>query len=289
MLSSVVGYRILGRAEPAASARTAYLCEAPDRLGLADQVLLSELAGSFLRLTEVSDLLRQYCAVASDHLLVLHELLGDEGSSSLFLASEAPSRGTLANATIPLEPQAKVLALAAAARGAHALHEVGIAHGTISPDAIFLTGRGPVLGPPDMVRPAGKVTTSKPAVVLNYVDPALLRGEAPSRASDIWSLGASLHMSLSNTALYPGLDDDEPVIAVQRVLYSRPRLDPGLPAGILDVIRSCMASDMSERPPTAIAIASILEGYEFADLSGPASKADLAEAVSASDQTGGIA
>ena len=288
MLSSVVGYRILGRAEPAASARTAYLCEAPDRLGLADQVLLSELAGSFLRLTEVSDLLRQYCAVASDHLLVLHELLGDEGSSSLFLASEAPSRGTLANATIPLEPQAKVLALAAAARGAHALHEVGIAHGTISPDAIFLTGRGPVLGPPDMVRPAGKVTTSKPAVVLNYVDPALLRGEAPSRASDIWSLGASLHMSLSNTALYPGLDDDEPVIAVQRVLYSRPRLDPGLPAGILDVIRSCMASDMSERPPTAIAIASILEGYEFADLSGPASKADLAEAVSASDQTGGV-
>ena len=289
MLSSVVGYRILGRAEPAASARTAYLCEAPDRLGLADQVLLSELAGSFLRLTEVSDLLRQYCAVASDHLLVLHELLGDEGSSSLFLASEAPSRGTLANATIPLEPQAKVLALAAAARGAHALHEVGIAHGTISPDAIFLTGRGPVLGPPDMVRPAGKVTTSKPAVVLNYVDPALLRGEAPSRASDIWSLGASLHMSLSNTALYPGLDDDEPVIAVQRVLYSRPRLDPGLPAGILDVIRSCMASDVSDRPPTAIAIASILEGYEFADLSGPASKADLAEAVSASDQTGGIA
>ena len=234
-------------------------------------------------------MLRRYAAVPSDHLLALYELLGEEGSSSLFLASEASSRGTLGNAASPLEAQAKALAVAAAARGAHDLHSAGIAHGSISPDAIFLTGRGPVLGPPDMVSPAGKVTTSKPGGALNYVDPALLRGEAPSRASDIWSLGASLHVSLSSTTLYPGLDDDEPVIAVQRVLYSRPRLDPGLPAEILDVIRSCTDSDLSKRPPTALAIASILEGYEFADLSAPTTEQDLADAVSASDPKGGVA
>lgn len=261
--SSVVGYRILGRAEPAASAPTAYLCRAPERLGLVDQVLLSELPDCADRWTDITDSLRRLAAVNSEHLLGLLEVLAEEGSSNLFVASEAHTRGTLGTTSRTLEPRAKALAVAAAARGAHDLHEAGMAHGSISPKAIFLTTRGPLLGPPDVVSPPGRVTGSTPGAVLNCIDPALLRGEEPSRASDIWSVGASLHLALSAEPLYPGLDDDEPVIAVQRVLYSRPRLDPRLPAHLLDIVRSCFAADPSKRPPTALAVAEAIESYEW--------------------------
>ena len=275
MPSFVAGYRIIGRAEPAASALAAYLCRAPEHLGLVDQVLLSELTECSPRWTEITDTLRRLGAVTTDHLLILYEVLAVEASSNVFLASEAYTEGTLESTSPSLEPREKALAVAAAARGAHDLHEAGIAHGSISPKAIFLTTRGPLLGPPDLVSPPGRVTGSAPGAVLNCVDPALLRGEEPSRASDIWSLGASLHLALSAEPLYPGLFDDAPVIAVQRVLYSRPRLDPRMPAPLLDIVRACFAADPAKRPSTAIAVAGAIESHQWPD---PVLKRDDAEA-----------
>jgi serine/threonine protein kinase len=247
---------------------------------LADQVLVSALPNCSPRQAEITESLQRLAAVASEHLLAVFEVLAEEGSPNLFLASEAHTRGTLATTSSPLEPQAKALAIAAGARGAHDLHEAGIAHGSFAPNTIFLTSRGPLLGPPDVVSPPGRVTGSTPPGVLNCVDPALLRGEAPSRASDIWSVGATLHVSLSSEPLYPGLDDDEPVMAVQRVLYSRPRLDPKLPGPILDIIRSCLAADPSKRPSTALNIAEKIESYEWPD---SASQVDVAAVVTSGE------
>ncbi len=261
MQSSLAGFSVIGRADPVASSPSAYLCKPSNRPGLPSTVVVSVLAGCACRREEIAERLTMVCCEDSRFSLSLYELVVESGSEDLLLVSEPASGGTLARPVAPLDERSKVQAVAAAARGAHELHEAGLAHGSISPGTIFLTDSGARLGPPDMMSKPGRVAGSTPGSLLSTVDPGLLRGESPSRASDVWSLGASLHLSLSNAPLYPDLETDEPVMAVQRVLYGRPRLDPALPGQLLDVIRSCVAADPSKRPDSALAVAEKLEPY----------------------------
>lgn len=267
MQSSLAGFSVLGRADPVGSAPSAYMCRPANRPDLPPTVVVSVLAGCASRRDEISERLMSSPYDGSKFSLTLYELLVEDGSEDLQLVSEPATGGTLARPEAPLDDRSKTLAVAAAARAAHESHEAGMAHGSISPGTTFLTNAGARLGPPDLMSPPGRVAGSAPGSLLSCVDPGLLRGESPSRASDVWSLGASLHLSLSRASLYPGLDGDEPVTAVQRVLYGRPRLDPTLPAQILDVIRSCVAADPSNRPGSALVVAEKLESYASSGLS----------------------
>jgi hypothetical protein len=88
------------------------------------------------------------------------------------------------------------------------------------------------------------------------LDPSLLRGEDPSRSSDIWALATTLHGLLSPRPIYPGIDEDPSVTAVQRILFTRPEVDPALPLGISESLAACLADDPGER---------VLSADEFAD------------------------
>jgi serine/threonine protein kinase len=173
----------------------------------------------------------------------------------VYLASEYPSGGRLGEQRSGLDLPSRVHAVAAAARGAHALHEAGIAHGAINLNTVVLTERGAALAPPPVDLRPGLVTRITDWRDFVTLDPDLLCGEAPGRASDIWALGATLHLAASDRPLFHGIDGDEPVTAVQRVLFTRPDVDPELHPELAETVAACLDPDPDARPATAAEVA----------------------------------
>jgi hypothetical protein len=93
---------------------------------------------------------------------------------------------------------------------------------------------------------------------VEFLDPALLRGERPSRATEVFSLGATLHRALTGTGLYGELPDAEPLLAIRKVMNTQPTPAPGLSDEEAALVRACLAP-VGERPATAQEVALRLE------------------------------
>lgn len=240
-----------------------YLAERPDRLPVqADQVAVKVLTGAssqdtFRRATRE---LAAFAAVDSPYLVLLYDA-GQEGSE-LYYSMEYVPGGSLAHPAAPPAPGAARTAVAHAARAAHALHEAGIAHNDIKPGNVLLdSGGGKLadLGLSKVLRPGVTITGLGSSASVEFLDPALLRGAEPSRATDIFALGATLHWALAGQGLYGSLPRDNTIVAMRRVM-SRPaeisdRLDPGARA----VIASAISPDRAARPTTALGLAECIE------------------------------
>ena len=267
MRASLADYEVIEALPPTASGQARFLCRAPERLHLDEAtVTVTELAVDAAGWPELTDGLARVVAVKSDRLLRLIEVgpdLDPQGAGVYLVAEPVPG-GSLGAPTKPLGTAEQVSAVAEAAQGAHALHEGGLAHGAISPSSVFLTDRGAVIGPPPLGAPAGVITRYSAWRDLATLDPELLRGEEPSRSSDIWALAATLHSVLTERPLYPGLPDDAPVTAVQRILFTRPEIDPSLPKDIAGVLMACLDPDPAARPVTAVEFADQLSSVEGA-------------------------
>jgi serine/threonine protein kinase len=255
--ASIVDYVIIEALAATRRGGQRFLCEAPARLHLTDPVVVTELAIDATGWQQLSDQLSRLAAVRDRALLNLIEVGPDLDplGSGVFLASESAPGGCLADPVQAIDVAGLIEAAANVARAAHALHEAGIAHGAIDAQTIQLTERGAVLGPPPLDAPAGMATRISDWRDVVTMDPDLLRGEAPSRSTDIWSLGATLHGVLSTRPLYPGMDSDEPVTAVQRILFTRPEVDPSIPRPVAETIAACLDPDPGARPSTAEEVA----------------------------------
>jgi serine/threonine protein kinase len=261
--SSIADYEVIQALPTTKAGQARYLCRPPGRLAVDDHaVVITELAVDAAGWRELANNLSRLAGVGSDRLLTLYEVGPDlqaEGAG-VYLVTESAPGGSLDDPVDAIDFGGRIRAVADAARGAHALHEAGIVHGSIDSRSIYLTGRGAVLGPPAYGRPSGEV-----ARILNWrelivLDPALLRGEEPSRSSDIWALAATLHGQLSARPLYRGIADDPDVTAVQRVMFTRPEIDPALPPEVVETLEACLADDPGERPMTAEELANRLSG-----------------------------
>ena len=93
-----------------------------------------------------------------------------------------------------------------------------------------------------------------PETSVEYLDPTLLLGEPPSRATDIWALGATLHRALSGKGLYGELPERQPLLAIRKVQSSAPAVDPSLTPGEAALVLACLAS-ATDRPATAAEVA----------------------------------
>jgi serine/threonine protein kinase len=242
----------------------ALLAAPPARLGLTGPVVLRVLDVGLdpEGLGAVAEVLQRFAGVGSPHLVRLFEAGHQEGR--LFYSVEHLDRGTLAEPGGELERSGVLTVVADAARGAHALHEAGIAHRDISPLTIVLHDEGGKLAEPDLARllePGVTVRSGAPAVSVECTDPAVVRGEQPGRASDIWSLGATLHRAVSGHGVYgQDVGDGDLLSMVRRVLTTRPAVAPGLDPAVAEIVAACLAPDPDERPPTALAVAERLEG-----------------------------
>lgn len=234
------------------------LATAPQRLaGSGEQVVLKVYpanAASDERgaLDRVAEALRAIAAVPSEHLVRLLEVGRNDGL--IYVAMEHLPGGSLAAPASQLTFAEVLQAVSGAARGAHDLHEHGIAHRNIHPGAVVLHPGGAKLSDPGLatyLNPGMTLTGRLGQPHLAFLAPAVLHGQDPTRASDLFSLGATLHFAASGQTLYPGVDDSDPSSALPAIMSRTPQVAPGLPAPIEQIVRQCIDPAAPDRPKTA--------------------------------------
>lgn len=236
-----------------------FLAEPPVRLGLdAEYVAVKVMAGqtqddAFRRATRE---LRLFAQVKSPHLVILYDA-GQEGGR-FYYAMEYLSLGSLAAPARPLDRGETLRAVADACRAAHVLHDAGIAHRSIKPANILITEEGGKLsdlGLAQFLQPGMTVTGMGPIGSVEYLDPAILAGERAGRSSDLWSIGVTLHRALTGEGVYGELPENEPLVAIRKVLSSEPVLSDRLSDEERALVEGCLAPDAADRPATALEVA----------------------------------
>jgi serine/threonine protein kinase len=248
--SSIADYQVVRALPSAGTGQARYLCRSPDRFDdLAAEVMVTELPVDASGWRALTRHLSRLAAIRSRRLLRLIEVGPDldPDGRGVYLATEFAPGGSVGDPTVPLDPASTVQGVAEAALGAHQMHEAGITHGAIDANAILLTDRGGVLGPPVLAAPPGQVATISSWRDVVVLDPALLRGEQPSRSSDVWALAATLHGLVSARPLYRDIERDPTVTAVQRVLFTRPEVDETLPVSLVETLKAVFAADRRDR------------------------------------------
>lgn len=234
----------------------------PPRLGGGEGTISLWVLGPLARapLAAARGRLLAAAAVRSPHLPQWLEAGAGEWAQRpvVFVSAATAVTGTLATGN--LSPRDRVVALAAAARGAHALHEAGVLHGGICPQAVALSGPGPdnaVLAPPalaDGKRPLVQVGYPP----LAFVDPQLLRGNG-GRWSDIWAIGATLRYLTSGLPPFPGKDEVPVVQALAQLLRASAPSPVDMPAPASELAQQCLSMDPAARPQTALEVADRLD------------------------------
>jgi serine/threonine-protein kinase len=147
----------------------------------------------------------------------------------------------------------------------HELHEAGLVHRGIGPPNILLGWAGAVLAEPAVGHlltaghTFGGLGTGPRAGRLEFVDPQLMRGRPAGRASDIWSLGVTLHLALSGHGLFPALVSADPFTAVRMYLRSRPEPGEDLSDRERAVVVRAVHPDPAGRHATAADFAEAVE------------------------------
>jgi eukaryotic-like serine/threonine-protein kinase len=204
--------------------------------------------------------LAAFAAVSSPYLVTLYDA-GQQGGD-LYYSMEYLRGGSVAVPEEPLDRSTALRAMAQAARATHALHEAGIAHRDIKPGNVLLYPGGAKLadlGLSHVMRPGATVTRMGSAGDIGYLDPGLIRGDRPSRASDVFSLGATLHYAVAGEGLYGPLPDDDPLLAVRRVISHPPVISAHVDPDVREVIAWAIAPNPAERPVTALQLAERIE------------------------------
>ncbi len=256
-----------------------YLAVPPPRLGLeAESVVVKVVAGqttseTFTRATRE---LKAFAAVRSPYLVRLYD--AGQQAGVFFYAMEWLARGSLAEPNEELSKDAARKAVADVARAAHALHEAGIVHQDIAPENVLLTadgGRLADLGLAKVLQPGVTVTSigSRSISAVEFVDPAMLAGGQPSRLSDVYSLGMTLHRALSGHGMFGVIPSDQPMMAMRAVLAGSPKVDPALGTAAAELIRACVDPELSHRPRTAREVAERIDALPVPAGTLPASSA----------------
>lgn len=244
-----------------------YLARPPERLHLEDEYVALKVFGD--RIGEQAyergvRELRAFAAVSSPYLVRIFDAILE---NSFVYAMEYFPMGSLDAAVHPRDKAVVLAAVRHAALAAHALHEAGLVHGDIKPGNVMLHGGGAKLSDLGLARtiaPGATLTSMGRASGLEFMDPHLLHGERPSRGSEVWALGATLHRTLTGCGLYGDLPDNQPLVAIRRMMSRAPTVvDESLTPAEADLVRNCLGLS-GVRPATAKDVAERLGELEQA-------------------------
>ncbi len=234
-----------------------YLARPPARLGIPDKFValkvFADRIGEQAYERGVREL-RAFAAVSSPYLVKVFDAVLED---TFIYAMEYFPLGSLAAPARPLTRAEVLTALEHAALAAHALHEAGLAHADITPANVVLADDGGRLSDLGLVRylaPGATLTGMGKASSVEYLDPDLIAGARPSRRTEVWALGATVHRSLAGIGLYGELPDTQPLLAIRKVLSSTPKIDPSLAPADAELVRDCLA-DGDARISTAAEVA----------------------------------
>jgi serine/threonine-protein kinase len=240
-----------------------YLARTPLRLGLGtDQVAVKVFTATGTDgFDAVAEELTVFAALGCPQLLAMYDVGIDD--ARVFCAMRHEPLGSLAAPARQLSRREQLLAVARAARGAHALHEAGLAHRGIGPTNVVLGSAGAVLAEPAVGRLLTAGSTLSPAGSgagrLELVAPELMAGRPAGRATDIWSLGVTLHLVLTGHGLFPALASADPFTAVRMYLRSRPEPGDDLADDERAVVATAVQPDPERRYRTAADLAQAIE------------------------------
>ncbi|MFH5211471.1 serine/threonine protein kinase [Antrihabitans spumae] len=243
--AAIADYRILGSLGEG-NHGTFYLAEAPERLGLSESLVALKVfidqAGKNAYRRGVQEL-RAFAAVPSPYIVRIHDAVLD---GNFFYAMEHFPLGSLAAPTNRLTRKQILRALVDTCRAVQTLHDAGMVHGDIKPRNVMVHEGGSKLSDLGLVRVLdcqNEVTSMAPATSVEYLDPGLLLSHnTPSLASDVWSIGATVHRALSGEGLYGELPTGQPLLAIRAVHSGGAHVSDNLRPEEADIVASCLAT-----------------------------------------------
>ncbi|WP_432146532.1 protein kinase domain-containing protein [Streptomyces sp. bgisy084] len=145
-------------------------------------------------------------------------------------------------------PEGALWALTAGVAEALAsVHDAGLIHRDLKPANVLLALDGPRVIDFGIARAVdGTALTSTGAIIGSapYMSPEQAVGEALTPASDMFSLGSAIAFAAGGDSLF-GAGAAAGVLF--RIVHTEPALD-AVPAGLRDLIASCLAKDPDDRP-----------------------------------------
>lgn len=218
---------------------------------------------------------RNAAQLSHEHAIAMYDVAVESGEPWLVM-EYLPSR-SLAEAmnlvdTLPPREVAQIGAqIAAALTDAHA---AGILHRDIKPGNILVADRGDALGIVKIsdfgiARAKGDAPSGKAGVITGtpaYFAPEVARGDDPTEASDVFSLGATLYTVVEGQPPF-GLDSD-PIALLHRVAKAE-IYRPSLSGPLTDTLLHMLEPDPTRRPTMAQARDALAAIALGSDTAGP--------------------
>jgi serine/threonine protein kinase len=198
--------------------------------------------------------MKAFASVRSPYLVTLYDAGQHDGV--FYYSMEYLPSGTLANPTYGLDQTKTLRAVGDAARAAADLHAAGLVHRDIKPTNVLLTATGAKLsdlGLSQVFTPGVTLTGMGSITSVEYTDPDLLHGEPPGPHNDVWSLGVMLHRAAAGIGVYGDLPPSDGLLALRRILSTKPEISSTLAVPLADLVRDCLAPP--QQRPTAAAVA----------------------------------
>lgn len=240
-----------------------YVAAPPPRLGIDDTYVAVKVLNHHATDDEfrrVANELRLLNSADSPHIAHLLDAGSQDGR--LFIVMRYYAAGSLEEAAGRLDVGLVMQCVADAARGAHALHELGVAHRDIKPANVLIDdGRG-VLADLGLAQMLGNAVTTVgfgPIGALEFMAPSLAWGEKASRGTDVWSLAATLHRAITGHSTVGDIDTTSLLAALRHVMHTEPTIGGDCPDPLVPVLRRALRIGDTDSYPTAAAFADDLE------------------------------
>jgi serine/threonine protein kinase len=198
--------------------------------------------------------MKAFAAVRSPYLVTLFDAGQHDGI--FYYSMEFVPAGTLEHPAYGIERPAALRAVVDASRAVAALHAAGIVHRDVKPSNVLLTSDGAKLsdlGLSQVFTPGVTLTGMGSITSVEYTDPDLLHGEPPAPHNDVWSLGIMLHRVAAGAGVFGDLPASDGLLALRRIVSTKPEISPTLEASLADLVRDCLAP--AAQRPTAEAVA----------------------------------